>query len=483
MDTNEPRAIRAILDEQLQGRQVNKILHGFPSPRLWRESRIPVGDCLTQRRQDSKAPRRFHLYVGVPYCIPTHPGKCGYCLFPVEDFAGSKQIDDYLGVLEREGEMYRPLMEGETPQSVYIGGGTPNLLKGGQYDRLMAIIRMVFPRITDAAGITLEGIPQLFSREKLVIIKDLGIRRISMGVQQLNSELNAFSGRQQTVEHTLNAIAWCRELGLACNADLIFGWPRQTVDLMLADLERLVATGVDHITHYELNVGGATDFALNRRDELPSPTECRAMYHASREFLTSSGYRQLTPYDFEKTRRGEDGAFVYEECERDWNCHEMWGWGFAGVSSFQAADGATSWTYVNARRVRDYVDRINRGEFPIECGFHREPVDHRLDELFRRLQGMSVDRPGYQARFGLDLLDEHRPVWEALFERGLAAWSNDRISLTPLGVYYTPLVQTVLASERISALRDRTYQRAMPGSAGRRELVVLDPASVGVATP
>lgn len=483
MDENkELSALRAFLGEQLQSRQVNKILHGFPSPRLWRETEIPVGDILTQRRLNPNGQRQFHLYVGVPYCIPTNPGKCGYCLFPVEDFAGSKQIDDYLGFLEREGEMYRPLLAGETPQSVYIGGGTPNLLKSDQYARLMAIIRKVFPNISDADCITLEGIPPLFSLEKLTTMKDHGIRRISMGVQQINTELNALSGRKQTAEHTLDAIAWCKELGLACNADLIFGWPRQTMDTMLADIERLVATGVDHITHYELNVGGATDFALHRREELPSPAECRAMYHASRDLLVSSGYRQLTTYDFEKTRRGEDGAFVYEECERDWRCHETWGWGFAGVSNFQSTEDAASWTYVNARRVKDYVDRLDRGKMPIECGFYREAIDYRLDQLFRHLQGMTVDRLGYQSRFGVDLLDEYRAAWEALRERELVDWSSDRITLTPEGVYYTPLVQTVLASERNTALRDRTYRSTIPSIAARQELVVLDPSSAEPAT-
>src|SRR5262249_39825266 len=152
--------------------------------------------------------------------------------------------------------------------------------------------------------------------------------------------------------------------------------------------------------HYELNVGGATDFALNRRAELPSPAECKAMYHASREFLVGNGYRQLTAYDFERT--GRDKTYTYEECERDWHCHEMCGWGFASVSNFHPTDGAASWTYVTPRRVRDYSDRVDRGEMPIECGFPREPADHRLDQVFRHLQGMTIDRRGYQSRFGLD---------------------------------------------------------------------------------
>ncbi len=482
MSAHSVDSVLATIDPLLESRQVNKILHGFPSPRLWSAAPAPVEDVLRERQRGAAADRDFHLYVGVPYCIPTNPGKCGYCLFPVEDFAGSHQIDDYLGVLAREGDGYRPWFEGRTPRSVYIGGGTPNLLKAAQYPRLMSILGSVFPDLDRAECITLEGIPPLFTREKLGVMKEQGIRRISMGVQQINTELNAFSGRRQTAEHTLNAIAWCHELGLPCNADLIFGWPRQTVALMLDDLRRLVATGVEHITHYELNVGGATDFALNRRDELPSPAECREMYHASREFLTASGYRQLTAYDFERVDAAPAAPgtqrehFVYEECEREWDSHEMWGWGFAGVSNFQPSDAPTSWTWVNARGVRDYVDKLDRGQWPIEAAFRREPVDHRLDQLFRHVQGMSIDRAGYRARFAIDPLDEHRAVWEALRERGLVEWTDDRISLTPVGVYYTPLVQTVLAADRIAELRDQAFAEAHVGRASS-SLTVLNPAA------
>jgi oxygen-independent coproporphyrinogen-3 oxidase len=443
VDKERLDGLRSFLDEQLQVRHVNKILHGFPSPRLWSQNSVPVGEILGGWREGAGANRVFHLYVGIPYCIPTNPGKCGYCLFPVED----------------------------------IGGGTPNLLKKDQYPRLMTILSKVFPSITDADCITLEGIPPLFTRAKLATMKELGIGRISMGVQQINTELNALSGRAQTAEHTLDAIAWCKELGLACNADLIFGWPRQTVTSMVADLERLVATGVDHVTHYELNVGGATDFALNRREELPSSAVCREMYCVARDLLVAGGYRQLTAYDFEKIGTDDNGGYVYEECERDWNTHEMWGWGFAGVSNFEPEGGRTSWTYVNARSVKEYIGRVQHGEFPIERGFLRHAPDHRLDQLFRRVQGMTIDRPGYRVRFGLDLVEEHGAAWEALRERGLLEWSTERISLTPEGVYHTPLVQTVLALDRITALRDEAYDRSRTTGAERPRLHVLEGAS------
>lgn len=444
----------AFLETALKGRQVNKVLHSFPSPRFWRRSDVPIVDLLAKRRDSyRREPCEFHLYVGVPYCLRTDPGRCGYCLFPVEAFERSGQMDDYLGYLEKEGQKFQAYFEETSPASIYIGGGTPNLFKPHQYSILMDMIRQVFPSLEPNIDMTLEGIPQLFTREKLVAIKEAGFNRISMGVQQMNPELNKLSGRRQTPEHTFQAIAWCQELGLECNADLIYGWPRQNLELMMKDLEVLVATGVPHLTHYELNVGGPTDFALNRRHELPEPSENREMYFAARDYLVSQGYRQLTQYDFEKTPADAKHG-IYEECWRDFERRETWGWGFAGVSDFSGDSDDGGWAYVNHRRASDYFTSLDRDEYPIECGFKRTGEDLRLNTLFRNLQSMRVDRKSYKTRYGRDLLVDYQPEWEALAHHGFVEWTDESIILTDEGVYFTPVIQTLLMSSRVEALKE-----------------------------
>jgi oxygen-independent coproporphyrinogen III oxidase len=443
---------QAFLDSHLKERQVNRILHGFPSPRFWQTGAVSVPQVMQQRQiwnDASHAP--FELYVGVPFCIRTDPDRCGYCLFPVEVFQGAGQMDTYLDYLQREGELFRNYFQDVSPESIYIGGGTPNLMRPQQYTRIMDIIREVFPGLSPHTPVTLEGIPQAFTREKLAYMKAGGINRVSMGVQQLNAELNQLSGRKQTEQHVFDAIRWCQELDLQCNADLIFGWPRQTLETMLADLERLVATGVEHIAHYELNIGGPTDFSLNRRNELPSVELTHEMYCVARDFLTSQGFRQLTAYDFQKVK--DVSEFVYEECERDSERHELWGWGFAGVSDFGGTADHPGWTYLNHRRVQDYFAALDRGEFPIERGFAREAVDLRLHTLFRNLQGMTIDRVSYARRFALDVFEEHAPVWQALLERGWCCVTTETIRLLGDGVYYIPLIQALLSKQRLEQLR------------------------------
>ena len=342
---------------------------------------------------------------------------------------------------------------------MYIGGGTPNLMRPRQYTRLMAILRDVFPGLTPAVSVTLEGIPQLFTREKLEYMKAGGINRVSMGVQQLNATLNALSGRRQTAEHVFQAIRWCQELGLQCNTDLIFGWPQQTMATLMEDLEQLVATGVDHIAHYELNIGGPTDFSLNRHNELPSPEVTREMYRAAREYLTSHGFRQVTVYDFQKIE--ESPRYVYEECRRGFERRELWGWGFAGVSDFGGTRSQPGWTYLTIARSRITSPPWTVVTFPSSRGFARQSVDLRLNVLFRNLQGMRVDRTSYAQEFGQDIYEEHEPIWQALAERGWCAITSQSIDLCGDGVYYIPLIQALLSRQRWKSCARRRFRRTL----------------------
>ena len=303
---------RAYIEAHRHRRHSNRVLHGHPSPLLWRNRDLSVSAIMAARAEALReAPNRLNLYVATPYCLPTNPDRCGFCLFPSEVYQGRPQLDRYLGYLEREGEMYRPFLAGTPLTSVYFGGGTSNLYRADQYAKLLRVVRSLFPDL-DGAEVTLEGIPQLFTLEKLDAMRAAGCTRISIGVQQLDDEMIAMSGRKQKAAQVFQTIAWCRDLGLAVSVDLIFGWPQQTVAGMLRDLEAAVAAGVDHLTHYELNVGGRTDFALNRSHELPAVEETLDMYSTARDFLAGKGYRQATTYDWERSG-SPSPQLVYEE--------------------------------------------------------------------------------------------------------------------------------------------------------------------------
>ena len=160
---------RDFIERHLDKRQVNKIQHAFPSPRFWSETDVPTKEILDDRQKLHAMGRGtpVNLYVGVPYCIQTDPGKCGYCLFPVEIFTGNIDLETYFGYLKREVAMYKDALKDIPLGAVFFGGGTSNLYKESKYSELMDLVRDIFPNIPEYVDITLEGIPQLFTREKI----------------------------------------------------------------------------------------------------------------------------------------------------------------------------------------------------------------------------------------------------------------------------------------------------------------------------
>ena len=454
---------RNFIEDHLDRRQVNKIQHAFPSPRYWTETEIPVQQMLEDRQKlharGFGAP--INLYMGVPYCIQTEPGKCGYCLFPVQAFTGNTDLERYFEYLKREAAMYRDGLKGLPLGAVFFGGGTSNLYKAEKYHELMELVRSLFPVIPPYVDITLEGIPQLFTREKIQAIKESGMNRISMGVQQVNERLNSFSGRKQKTQHVIQTLEWAREFGLAANVDLIFGWPQQTVKTMVEDLETVISWGVYDITHYELNVGGPTDFALNRYHELPSTLSNLEMYKEARDLLKGHGYEQITAYNWRKP--GNPFERNYEEgVTHRFDTMDTLGLGYAALTFFNDVElePGHSWSFINQRNLDEYKARLDAGKFPTECGFKHETEDFMISLIWRNLFGMELDREGFQGAFEEDIYQHFEGVWKALEEYNFVEVTPHKIKLVGDGPFYTPLIQTLLAEKRYQALREKIVVEA-----------------------
>ena len=449
---------RDYIEKHLDKRQVNKIQHAFPSPRFWSETEVPVQSMLADRQKLHAMQRGapVNLYLGVPYCIQTNPGKCGYCLFPVEHFTGNIDLETYFGYLKREAAMYKEALQDIPLGAVFFGGGTSNLYKEPKYFELMDLVRDLFPNIPEYVDITLEGIPQLFTREKIKAIKEAGMNRISMGVQQVNETLNSLSGRKQKTQHVIQTLEWAREFGLPANIDLIFGWPQQTIATMVKDLETAVGWGVYDITHYELNVGGPTDFALNRYHELPSTLSNLEMYRTSRDLLQSHGYEQVTAYNWRKP--GDPHSRPYEEgVTHRLDTMDTLGLGYAALTFFYdtALEDGRSWSFINSRNLVEYKAKVDAGHFPVERGFRHAREDFMISLIWRNLFGLELDRANFREAFGVDVYDLFEGVWQALEEVGFVEVTPEKIRLVGDGPFYTPLIQTLLAEKRYSQLRER----------------------------
>jgi len=466
--------VTSFIEKERGRRQSNKVLHGHPSPMYWKPLESPLSSYL-QRRIDYSTDSDFevNLYVGTPFCLKTKPSRCGFCLFPSEDYTGNKGIEDYIRYLAREFELYKPYYQHDKLASLYFGGGTPNLYHPEHYGQVMGLVDRLYGGVAEDIEKTLEGIPQLFNERKLRAIKAAGFNRISMGVQQLNDSLIKYSGRKQTRQQVFNALDHCQRLELACSIDLIYGWPEQTMNDMLEDLKIAVGSGVDHLTHYELNVAGRSDFASTRKRELlPSISTNIEMYHVARDFLVAQGFEQVTVYDWRRKlttssvshNQERYGRYDYEQNLHKFVDHDgsslsatqqMCGIGFAAVNFHvnSAEDPDANRVYMNHPSLKSYVESLQNNEFPVARGFSYSQRDVKLVWLFQTMQTMSINHGNYKKIFNEDLLQTYGAIWADLEKRGWININDTEILFEGDGQYYIPMLQSLVASKRLEQIR------------------------------
>ena len=192
------------------------------------------------------------LYIGIPFC----PTRCAYCSFVSADVGRTlKLVEPYLeAVLEEVEYTGRVLREsGLSIHSLYVGGGTPTTLSAGQLERLFASARAHLP-LDRCVEYTVEaGRPDTITREKLEVLRDQGVERISINPQTLEDEVLAAIGRKHSAQDILDAYALAREVGFdSINMDLIAGLPRDSFEGFRRSLEGVLALRPENVTVHTL---------------------------------------------------------------------------------------------------------------------------------------------------------------------------------------------------------------------------------------
>lgn len=194
-----------------------------------------------------------HLYLHVPFC----PGICPYCDFH-KMLRQEGLVARYLDRLEAEAEEVGERYGGARLDTLYLGGGTPSHLTDAELERVFAAVR----RHWDGAGsleTTLEADPLTFDPGRLQLWRDLGVSRLSLGLQSTQDPVLAFLGRLHDGHQGAQAVTWALEAGFRVNVDVIAAVPGQD---LRTDLERVVALGAKHVSVYSLTIEPHTPFAL-----------------------------------------------------------------------------------------------------------------------------------------------------------------------------------------------------------------------------
>ncbi len=346
-----------------------------------------------------------HLYVHLPFCA----SRCGYCAFVVE--TGSLAMRDayadaLLAELERESGRLGQL------ETVYLGGGTPTLMRPRRLRRLLDAIR---PRLAAGAEVSIEANPETVDRRALADLRAMGVTRLSVGVQSFQPHLLAALDRAATPQQARDVIGCARAAGFEnLSIDLIFGIPGQTPDDLEADLAEALALAPDHVSWYELELKPGS--ALARRG-LPALDEDEGAdaYRRIVAGLEGAGYRWYETANFALPNRECRHSLAY------WGAADYLGIGIGAVSTA----GGRRWR--NRPGLAAYVAALARDEDPPRTV---EPLD---DDDRRRERWML----GLRLADGLDLAwagPPDRPeALGRLSEAGLLRAGADGIVLTREG--------------------------------------------------
>ena len=290
--------------------------------------------------------KELELYIHIPFCIR----KCAYCDFYSQtDYSVS---DIYLQALLTEAKTLSQQHQGRLVDTVYIGGGTPSSLSAAQLNLLLKALHGTFA-IAEDAEFTLEANPATLDEEKLSVLKDCGVNRLSIGLQSAsNQELGTLS-RVHSYEDFEKTYYLARRYIDNISFDLMFGLPDQTEESFQKTLERAVAFQPNHISMYALKIEEGTPFhRIEETLSLPSEDEVANMYLNACDFLEKAGFQQ-----YEISNFARQGCLSRHNL-RYWKREEYIG---LGPAAHSYVDGRR---YANAKDLRAYIRSLSEGKLP-----------------------------------------------------------------------------------------------------------------------
>lgn len=346
------------------------------------------------------APRA--CYVHVPFC--TH--RCGYCDFTLiarrPDLVG-----DYLTALERELHVSLASMDSQRPEldTLFLGGGTPTFLTASQLQQLGKLLLNHF-RLAPGFEWSIEANPTGLTGDKLEVLRDLGVNRVSLGIQSFDADLLKLLERDHDGEVAIDAVRRLQSRFDNVSIDLIFGIPGQTLAHWQRTLEQAASLGVQHISTYGLTFEAGTAFwsrkAKGQIKPIPNDLE-RSMYEWVMEYLPAAGYPQYEISNFARL------GFEARHNQTYWRSDPFYGFG-PGAASYLSGVRQT-----NHRSVTTWIRKTLAGESAVGDREKLDPEATAREAVMLGLrQCCGIDLQEFAARFGHEMPSLAGDEFEAL---------------------------------------------------------------------
>ena len=361
------------------------------------------------------------LYVHVPFCTSV----CPYCDFAVT-IAGERRRSSFVEALVLEAERSR--WSGGAFDTVYLGGGTPSSMEVAQIEYTVGELRRLLPVRPDAR-VTLEANPEDVTVERVVAWRSAGVTAVSLGVQSFHDDELGFLGRRHGAREARRSLEVLADSGLDwVSADLIFGLPGQGADRWGRSLDAAVASGVDHLSCYQLTIHEGTVFgrraAAGRLQEASDDVQGE-LFDLAHHRLEAAGWDH-----YEVSNWAASSAARSRHNLKYWRHVPYLGLG----PSAHSFDGERR-RWWNLRAVRRWQRKLLEDESPIEAWEDLTDSELLLETVLLGLRTSDgVDLEAVRRRFGCDVLARNRALFDRSFAEGLVVETAGRVRPTARGM-------------------------------------------------
>lgn len=358
----------------------------------------------------------FELYIHIPFCVR----KCAYCDFL--SAPGSEEAKaSYTEALLREIEAVK--IEKREVSSIFVGGGTPSALSPSLMGDIFEKIHKSFSVAPDAE-ITIEANPGTLSNEKLFLYRNVGINRLSLGLQSPEAAELKSLGRIHTYEEFLESFSLAREAGFQnINVDLMCALPDQTYEGWVRNLRKVAALHPEHISAYSLIIEEGTPFAKRKLNLPDEDTEYR-MYEDTAGILAEYGYEQYEISNYAKKDLACQHNVGY------WTRKEYLGLGLGAASL---------WGNQRFSNTSDFSLYLNNSGFPEKIRGDRETLSLEAEMSEFMFLGLrmtkGVSKAEFLEGFGVPIECVYGKVLDKYKSVGLLEETEGRLFLTRAGIH------------------------------------------------
>ncbi len=369
--------------------------------------------------------KELAIYVHLPFCVQ----KCLYCDF-LSGPTHLSLIDEYIEKLTIEMQQHKEFVQKYKIRSIFLGGGTPSILNVMQIEKVMnALYDIIGNQLLENAEITIESNPGTLTDEKLKKYLELGINRISMGLQSTHNDELRNLGRIHSYEDFLDGFQKARNAGFKnINIDLMSGLPEQTLEKYETTLNRIIALNPEHISAYSLIVEEGTKFYEKYGTEegmkkLPDEDTDRLMYQRTKEILSQAGYQRYEISNYAKEGYESRHNISY------WIGIDYIGFGLGSSSYFQKK------RYHNEENMKYYLQKLSQNENVMNLD-EELTLQDQMEEFMilglRMIKGIS--KTEFEERFQKDVLSVYGGSIQKLLQLNLLEENGDYLCLTEQGI-------------------------------------------------